>query len=366
MAMTLILSVVFTFLGVALAPFLVSLMLKGDSHSELFRFATQYLTIYFSGVTGLMIYNIGAGILRAIGDSTRPVYFLIFSAVTNTVLDVIFVFLLDMGVAGVAIATVIAQLGSAALVIITLARSNTWVRISLKHLKIDKTILFKIVKIGIPAALQMALTSFSNIFVQSYVGGANAPVGMSAEAAASLYLGSWTTYSKVDALLFLPLQSLSVAGTTFVGQNLGAGNIKRAKRGAIICYAIASVCTLILMLPIIIFAPYIAGAFNSDAGVIANSSLLLRYISPFYLLCCINQIFSGSLRGAGKTTVPMVLMLSTFVGVRQVYLFVMSSYISNEFFHIALGYPLGWACCAIGTLVYFARCDFSKCNITKK
>lgn len=366
MAMTLIMSVLFTVLGVTLAPFLVSLMLRGETDSELFKLATQYLTIYFSGVTGLMIYNIGAGILRAIGDSKRPVYFLIFSAVTNTVLDVVFVFFFNMGVAGVAIATVIAQIGAAALVVITLSRSDTWVRLSIKELRLDKEILLKIVKIGIPAAIQMALTAFSNIFVQSYVSGANAPVGMSTTDAQSIYLSSWTTYSKVDGLLFLPLQSLSVAATTFVGQNLGAGNIKRAKSGALICYGIASACTFVLMLPIIIFAPAIASVFNSDTAVVANSAMLLRNISPFYMLCCVNQILSGALRGAGKTTAPMVLMLTTFVGIRQIYLFLMSGYISNEFFHIALGYPLGWACCAIGTLVYFFKCDFSKCNITKK
>lgn len=366
LAMTLILSVIFTILGIIAAPRLVTLMLKGDNQSELYGFATKYLTIYFAGVTGLMIYNIGAGILRAIGDSTRPVYFLVFSAVTNTVLDVVFVFALNLGVAGVAIATVISQIGAAVLVIITLLRSDTWVKLSPKELKLDKNILLKIVKIGIPAGFQMALTSFSNIFVQSYVSGANAPVGMSTDEAQALYLGSWTTYSKVDTLLFLPMQSLSVAGTTFVGQNLGAGNIKRAKRGAVTCYLITSLCTAILMLPIIFFAPFIARVFNSDVGVVQNAAMLLRCITPFYLLCCINQIFSGALRGAGKTTAPMIIMLTTFVGVRQAYLFVMSNYISNDFLHIAFGYPLGWACCATLTLLYFFRCDFSKCNITKR
>ncbi len=365
-AMTLIMSVLFTALGIIFAPKLVTLMLKGDSQSELYKFATQYLTIYFSGVAGLMIYNIGAGILRAIGDSKRPVYFLVFSACTNTVLDIVFVFAFNMDVAGVALATVISQVASAVLVVTTLAQSDTWVRLSPKELKIDKGILSKIVKIGVPAGFQMALTAFSNIFVQSYVGGANVPVGMSAADSKSLYLGSWTTYSKVDALLFLPMQSLAVAGTTFVGQNLGAGNVKRAKKGAYVCYAITTACTFVLMLPILIFAPAIASVFNSDTQVVANAAMLLRNITPFYLLCCVNQILSGALRGAGKTTAPMIIMLTTFVGVRQAYLYVMSSFISNEFLHIALGYPLGWACCAALTLVYFLKCDFSKCNITKK
>lgn len=363
--MTLIMSVFLTFLGVVLAPVLVGLMLKDAHDSALFGFATKYLRIYFAGVTGLLVYNIGSGILRAVGDSKRPVYFLVFSACTNTVLDVVFVFAFRLGVAGVAYATIISQILAAILIIITLFRSDSWVKLSFSDMKLDRSILFKIVKIGIPAALQMALTSFSNIFVQSYISGANVPVGMDAVAAKSLYLGSWTTYSKVDSLLFLPLQSLSVAVTTFVGQNLGAGNVKRAKKGALVCYAIASACVLVLMMPIIIFAPTIAGVFNSDAGIMKNAAMLLRNISPFYMLCCINQIFSGALRGAGKTTAPMIIMLSTFVGVRQIYLFVMSNYISNDFLHIALGYPLGWACCAAVTLIYFFRCDFSKCNITK-
>lgn len=365
LVMTLIMGVIFTILGIVLTPLLVTLMLKGNAESGLFDFATQYLRIYFSGVMGLMIYNIGAGILRAVGDSKRPFYFLVFSACTNTVLDILFVFKFNMGVKGVAYATVIAQIASALLMLITLIRANSAIKLNLKDLKLDFYILGKIVKVGIPAALQMALTAFSNVFVQSYIGGVNVPAGMTVEASQALHLSSWTTYSKVDALLFLPLQSLSVSVTTFVGQNLGAGDAKRAKKGTYIAYLIATALTILLMIPIIVFAPSIASVFYKDNDVVKNAAMLLRTISPFYVFCCINQVFSGSLRGAGKTAVPMIIMLTTFVGARQLYLYLMSNYISNAFIHIACGYPFGWLLCSICTLTYFLKCDYSKCNITK-
>ncbi len=363
MTLTVILCVVFTALGVGLTPTMLRLMLKTDGqNSELFSAAKSYLTIYFAGVSGLLIYNMGAGILRAVGDSARPFYFLLASAVTNTALDFIFVFCFDMGVAGVAYATIIAQFISAILTVAALVTTSSCVRIDIKKLKIDA----KIIKIGIPAALQMALTAFSNVFVQSYIANVEAPAGMDADIAKSMYLGAWTTYSKVDQLLFLPLQSLATSVMTFVGQNLGAGNIKRAKRGTFITYLSATCTVIILMIPILIFAPQISSVFNSDADIVKNSAMLLRRMSPFYLFCCINQIFSASLRGAGKSTAPMVIMLSSFVGVRQIYLFVMSGYISNHFLPIALGYPLGWFVCAASTITFFVCCDYSKSTVIKK
>lgn len=362
MAFSLILCVVLTAVGVIFAPFLVRLMLRGDAQSNLYYAAKDYLTIYFSGVTGLLIYNIGSGILRAIGDSRHPFIFLAVSAFTNTVLDVAFVFGLKMGVSGVALATVIAQCLSAALTLFVLFRTDTPVRIYIKKLKLNGATLIRIVRIGVPAAIQMALTSFSNVFVQSYIGSADPPAGMSY--AKDLYLSGWTTYSKVDAVMFLPLQSVSVAVTTFVGQNLGRGYVARAKRGTYAAYLIQTVITIALMIPIITFAPQIAAVFNSDPEVVENASLLLHRLTPFYLFPCVNQVFAGSLRGAGRSTPPMFIMLGTFVGVRQIYLFIMSNFVSNSFLSIAFSYPVGWIVCSVTMLTFFFTCDFSKGRIT--
>ncbi len=346
MLMTLLMGVVFTIVGVIGAPWILRLMLAdGDNLGIVYPHAKEYLTIYFAGVMGLMLYNMGAGILRAVGDSRRPFYFLVAAALTNIVLDLVFVFVLELGVAGVAYATIISQWLSAILTMITLLRTKTVVRLQIKQLAFDKAALRKIVRVGIPAALQMALTAFSNVFVQSYISHANG--------VQDINLGGWTTYSKVDQFIFLPVQSLSLAVTTFVGQNLGRGNTERARRGTYLTFfasIAASACIIVLVM---LFAPYLAAFFNPNADIVAVATTLLRTLTPFYLVCSVNQVFSAAMRGAGETRWPMITMLTTFVGFRQLYLFVMSNFISNELLHIGLGYPAGWISCAITIFVIF-------------
>ncbi|MBQ3938606.1 MAG: MATE family efflux transporter, partial [Clostridia bacterium] len=195
LALTLILGVVFTALGIFMTPYMLRLMKTPES---VLPEATLYLRIYFSGILGLLVYNIGSGIMRAVGDSQRPFYFLVFSAVTNTVLDLVFVLVFKMGVEGVALATIAAQFLSAALVIHTLLRSENCVKLHPKKLRIHWDMLKKILKVGLPAALQMAVTSFSNIFVQSYINYFGPDC-----------MGGWTAYAKIDQFLLLPMQSVS-------------------------------------------------------------------------------------------------------------------------------------------------------------
>lgn len=346
--MTVILSVVFTAVGIIMTPFMLEMMKTPD---EVFPESQAYLSIYFSGIIGLMIYNIGSGILRAVGDSTRPFLFLVVSAVINTVLDLVFVIVFDMGVEGVAYATIIAQGISAVLCIITLAMSKSCVRLTLRGLKISWEMLAKIIKVGIPAALQMAITSFSNVFVQSYINyfGQDCMAG-------------WTAYAKIDQLMFLPMQSLALASTTFVGQNLGKNQVDRAKEGVRKTLKIAMAATLILMIPVMIASPYLVAFFNDKAEVIEIGSLLLRVVTPFYVLCCINQIYSGALRGSGNTKIPMYIMLASFVVFRQIYLFIMSN-VCNEIIPIALSYPAGWLLCSALTLIYYHKTNLAKSRV---
>lgn len=347
MVMTLVLGVAFTGIGIAMVPTMLRLM---KMPAGAMAAATEYLTIYFAGIIGLMIYNIGAGILRAVGDSQRPFYFLVASACTNVVLDLVFVLGLDMGVAGVAYATIIAQGVSALLVIITLMKTNTCVKFYPTHLRVHGSVLAKIVRLGIPAAIQMAVTSFSNIFVQSYINYFGEAV-----------IGGWTSYSKIDQLVLLPMQSISLASTTFVGQNLGIGNEKRARRGVTTALLMAFASTVILMIPVMIFAPSLAEFFN--AGSMEYGAMFLRYLSPFYVLCCVNQIYAGALRGSGNTTVPMIVMLSSFVFFRQIYLYIMANFISNTVLPIAMAYPAGWLVCSTAMFIYFKRAKLIKTRI---
>ncbi len=370
MALTLVMAVVFTVLGVTMTPLVLKMMLGGEAsagEASVFNEAKTYLTIYFSGVISLMIYNMGAGFLRAIGDSQRPFYFLIVAAVTNTVLDLLFVFVFEMGVAGVALATVIAQTLSAILTLITLFRSNTCVKLHIKQIRFDKDHLFKIIKVGFPAAIQMAITSFSNVFVQSYISKAAVPgLALSQKEMQTVALASWTAYSKIDQFIFLPIQSIGLAVTTFVGQNLGVNDTKRAKKGTYVGLLMAGISAVAIIIPIIIFAPFWSSIFSDTPEVVANSAILLRFISPFYVCCCVNQVVSAALRGSGNTTAPMVIMLSTFVGFRQICLFVISNYISNTLVPVGMAYPLGWLACATTLLIYFSRFNMSKTRIVAK
>lgn len=359
MAMTAIMAAVFTVAGVLISPLMLRLMLGSDSSESLFNAANDYLMIYFGGVSGLMFYNMGAGILRAVGDSRRPLVFLIVSAFTNVVLDLLFVFRLGMGAEGVALATIIAQLASAELTMFVLIRDDSCVKLHIKRIRIDMFMLKRIVKIGFPAAIQMALTAFANVFVQSYIGNINGDKQVN--------LGSWTTYSKVDQFIFLPIQSIALAVSTFVGQNLGCGNVARAKKGARTAYLLSTLCSVCIMVPVMIFAPRIVFIFNKDdVDIAAQAVTLLTYITPFYLFCSVNQVFSASLRGAGNSKAPMLIMLSSFIGVRQIYLFVMSNFISNDLIPIAMSYPVGWAVCALCTIIYYRRFDMGSFRLERE
>ena len=348
--MTLILAVLFTFLGIGMIPIMLNFMKMPDS---VIPEATTYLTIYFAGIIGLMFYNIGAGILRAVGDSKRPFYFLVVCAVMNTVLDLVFVLVFHMGVEGVALATVLSQGISAVLVILTLLRSNSCIQLIPKKLRLSLPMLKKIFVVGIPAALQMAITSFSNVFVQSYINffGENCMSG-------------WTTYAKVDQLLFLPMQSISLAATTFMGQNLGKNQISRAKQGVRISLWLAMGTTVVMMIPVLIFATPIVAFFNSKSEVVEYGSMLLRVLSPFYVLCCFNQIYAGALRGAGNTRAPMFIMVGSFVVFRQIYLFCMSQ-ICNEIIPIAMSYPAGWLVCSLLTGLYYHKAQLGKTRLVE-
>lgn len=334
-----VLCVLFTALGLALIPvFLLILDMPQDVGAE----AVTYLSIWFSGLSGLMIYNMGSAIMRAVGDSRRPFIYLVVAAVTNTVLDLVFVIVFKWGVAGVAIATIIAQGLSAVLTVVSLCRNESCVRISFKGMRFHTPIFKEILVIGLPAALQMTITSFSNIFVQSYINFFGKEV-----------MGGWTAYTKIDQIILLPMQSLALASTTFVGQNIGQNQVKRAEKGANTALIISLISTGILIIPVMLFSGTFVSIFNKNPDIIANGTLFLRWLTPFYLFWCVNQIYSGALRGVGKSTGPMIIMLSSFVAFRQTYLFVVSNYISNTILPIAMGFPAGWALSAIVTIIYY-------------
>lgn len=337
-----ILSLLLTLIGELIVPLVIKFL---NAPMEVRSEQEVYLRIYFAGLSGLLFYNAGSSVYRAVGNSRLPFTFLVISAVLNIILDLVFVIFLKAGTAGVAYATIISQGVSAILMIITLLRTSSSVRLEIKKLKIDWGLLKKIIAIGLPSSIQMALTSFSNIFVQSYINYFGTDV-----------MGGWTAYSKLDQLALLPMQCLGLSAMTFMGQNYGKRDLKRAKKGVNIAFLLAVISTILLIIPIEIFAPTFTSFFidRNESEVIKYGALFLRFISPFYVLCCCNQVYGSALRGAGKSQIPMFVMLFSFVFMRQIYLFVVSRYISNTILPIAFSYPFGWIICSLLiTIIYF-------------
>lgn len=326
-----------TAVGVTATPALLRFM---DTPPDVLDEAITYLRIYFSGVMGLMYYNIGSGILRAVGDSRRPLYFLIFSACTNVVLDLLFVVAFRMGVAGVAWATVISQFFSAILTLTVLARSRESYRFIPRDLRLHPHILRRVLAIGLPSGLQNSVVSFSNVFVQAYI-----------NAFQSSCMAGWASYNRLDAFAWLPMMCLGMGITTFAGQNLGAGKVKRAREGARVALLMSCVGTAVIVILLMLFADQALLLFNSDPEVIRYGRMFILYLSPFYVPFCVSQIYAGALRGAGASSYPMIICIFSFVLFRQAYLFIGTRLITSPIF-VGLSYPAGWLMSS--TLMYIA------------
>lgn len=334
-AVTLLLCIVFTVLGLVTVPLMLRIL---KSPAEVAAEQKVYLIIYYAGITGLLIYNMGSAILRAVGNSTQPFIFLTICVVANIFLDLLFVIVFHWGTAGVAYATIISQFVSSIMVVFVLLRTKSVVRVKIKDIKIDKSMLKDIFLIGFPSALQMSITAFSNVFVQSYINFFGTDV-----------MGGWTAYSKLDQLFFLPMQSIGLATTTFVGQNLGCEDVKRSRQGVRYALIMALVSTAVLVSMVVFAADWLVGLFidSGEVNVIKYGALFLKMNGPFFLFACFNQVYNGALRGCGKSGLSMFAMVGSFVVFRQIYLFVVANYISNTVKPIAFSYPAGWILCSI-------------------
>lgn len=337
---TAILGVVLTALGIAISPVMLRAM---STPSDVFDEATVYLRIYFSGVAFLMLYNVGSGILRAVGDSARPFYFLVASSLVNVALDVFFVVVIGMGVEGVAYATIISEAISMILVFIFLVRTDECCKLSWKEMKISGDSVRRILQIGLPGGIQMSVTSFSNVFVQGYI-----------NRFGSSCMAGWATYGKIDQFAMLPMQSIAMSSTTFTGQNFGAGKLDRVKEGVAASFHLTLGITFAISVFLFALARPFAMLFNKDENVIYYGVYFLRMISPFYLLVCSNQIYAGTLRGLGHSTAPMVIMLSSFVVFRQIYLFV-TTHLTDSLLPVSIAYPMGWLVCSIAMAIFYRR-----------
>lgn len=337
-ALTILLCILFTFLGITLSYKILILI---GSPKSVMTPATLYLRIYFGGISFVCIYNMGSGILRAIGDSKTPLYYLIVASIVNIILDFLFVLGFHMGVAGAGWATFIAQGISALLVLLKLLFTHDIYQVHIQDIRIDFPILKKIIEIGIPTALQQSIVSFSNVIVQSYINsfGANAVAG-------------YTSYIKIDGFLQLPIQSFSMAITTFTGQNIGARALDRVKKGLRTTMMMTLGVTLIGVITIFIFGEQLVGIFTSDQEVIKDGYLMARIFATGYLTLPVIHIISGALRGVGLSNIPMYFMVGSFVVLRQIYLAITVPMTHNLGIVFA-GWPLTWLICAIGLVTYY-------------
>ena len=342
----------FSVIGVIITPAMLRFMKVPEN---VLLQAQRYLTIYFSGISGLLIYNMASGILRATGDAKRPFVYLLISAVVNIVLDILFVVGCGMGVEGVAYATVIAQGVSAVLTILCMLRNDTCVKLSVRCIRIDIRQMHMILKLGAPTALQMVITAFSNAFIQSYINVFGADC-----------MGGWTVYSKIDQLILLPIQSLSLAITTFVGQNLGLGQLQRAKRGVRVALTMSVAVTELFAAVILLNASELSAIFNRKPEVAAYASIFLTHLVPCLVLGCINMIYAGALRGAGNTKSPSLITVCSLVVFRQCYFYVMANYICNEVIPIAMGHAAGWLVCSLLTLAYYCAVPLNRYVVAKE
>ena len=337
-AATFIFSLLLTLLGTAaVRPMLVIMRTPED----VFRDAALYLRIYIGGISGLLIYNMGSGILRAVGDSIRPLGFLILTSVLNILLDLFFVIVLKLGIAGAAVATILSQFVSAALILLLLTRTRDIYRLDWKELHIDFPILKKIFSIGMPTALQAVITSFSNIFVQGYINAFGSDV-----------MAGWSCYNKLDHFIFLPMQSMSVASTTFVSQNAGAGNERRSRRGTFLAILITCLVIGVTAAVLTFFAPAAVRLFSPDEAVIRYGAMFIRTNAFFLIFNGIAQVLAGALRGRGDSRGPMIIMLFNFVVVRQIYLYWVTHFVANTPRLVGFGYPVGWVLCCVMELIY--------------
>ena len=340
LALTFAAGLVITLIGVLISPYVLQWV---GTPSDVMDSSVLYLRIYFLGILSVMVYNMGSGILRAVGDSRNPLYFLIVSSVTNIILDMLFVIVFHMGIAGVGWATLIAQTISAVLTMLLLMRTKEEYQVKLKHIRFHKHMLYEIVRLGLPSGLQNAIVSFSNVIVQSNI-----------NAFGSLAMAGCGSYTKIDGFAILPVMSYSMALTTFTGQNMGAKKYDRVKQGAktgILMSVITIVCISALLL---ILGPNVLAIFSSDPTVINYGLYMMHVLAPGYIFLAISHAFNGIIRGAGITTVPMIVMVTCWCGLRMAWILT-----SVPLFHdigvVFMGWPLTWVASALWLFLYYRK-----------
>lgn len=343
-------------IGVLISSWIISVM---NTPAETVEASTLYLRIYFLGMIPNFVYNIGAGILRAVGDSKRPLIVLVISCFANILLDLFFVVLLGFGkrgdtwgTAGVAVATILCQLISAVIVVVMLARSEDSYRLTLKGIRFDIPMLKRIVSIGLPAGFQTTMYTLSNIIIQIAIN----EFGKDAASA-------WAAYGKIDVLFWMTISSLGTAATTFAGQNFGAGKYDRVKRTTREAFAIAAVITVTMSLFLYFSGDMLLRIFVTNEDVIAIGVRMLRFLTPFFITYIGVEVFSCVLRGMGDALFPMLITLSGICVLRVCWIVFAFPY-NRTIEMVETSYPITWITTTILFLIYYLF--YTKKKLTRK
>ena len=348
--------VILTFVGFTVAPGIIRLMKTAQSIEEP---SIIYLRILSVGMIANLVYNMGAGILRAVGDSKRPLIVLIISCFTNVGLDLFFVVVLrmgymgvKMGVIGVAVATVLCQLLSAVIVVIMLINSKDVYKLTLRNIRFDTPMLGRIISIGLPAGIQSTMYTFSNALIQTAIN----ELGLA-------YSAAWAAYGKIDIVFWMSINALGTTVTTYAGQNFGAGNYSRVKKSTRYAFLIALCITIPLSAALYVFSETLLGIFvKNDQTVIQIGVQMVHFLVPFYVTYISVEIFSGVLRALGTAFIPMIITLSGICFLRVVW--VLTQFPTHKFVEtVEASYPITWIVTSILFLIYYLIYTHKHINI---
>lgn len=329
---------ILTVLGILLAPAMLRLM---KTPADVFRDSVTYLRIYFAGVVFVFIYNVGSAILRAVGDSKRPLYFLIVCCFINIFLDILLVVYFHLGVAGAALATVASQAVSAVLIIRTLMKSSDMYCLHPTEIRFHKFLLFSIISIGLPAGLQSVMYNVSNVIVQTSLNSLGTDT-----------MAAYTAFSKIDAIYWMISGAFSVSITTFIGQNYGAQKYSRMKKSIKICLFMDFIASLLVSAALLTFGKYLLQLFTTDPEVLKIGVKIIRVIAPSYVLFIFIEILSSTLRGMGNVLAPMLMTCGGVCILRILWIFFVVPK-APGITTILLCYPISWGLTTILFIIYF-------------
>ena len=303
--------------------------------------ATLYLRVYFMGVIPSLIYNMGSGILRAVGDAKRPLYYLVFTTIVNIILDLLFVAYLDMGIFGAALATILSQFVSAALVLKTLLRTNESYRLELRKCEKYREILIQILKIGLPAGCQYTMYTVSNIIIQTQINALGTSV-----------VAAWTAINKLEGMFWLTMGAFGTTIMTFTGQNYGAGKMDRVRKGFYVGLVMSVGLTIGICAPILIYAWDLVHIFSKDPEVIQLGVDFIYFLIPTYCTYTGTELFGGIIKGKGNSFAPMIITGISAFAIRSIWS-ILAPMVWPGMNTIMLGYPLSWTISTTLFIVYF-------------